>query len=142
MKQFMFDDKDAFLAKLQELLKSGVRADQIEIVTPIPVHEAQHLLQLPASPLRNFTFPAALTGTIAGMVLTLGTVWSWPLITSGKSLYSPVPFLIISFELTILFGAVASFLGFLHLNRLPDIKELIHPRETGNQYAIFVKEQA
>ncbi len=142
MKQFMFDDKDAFLAKLQELLKAGVAAERIQVVTPIPVHEAIHLLKLPASPLRNFTFPAAFAGAIAGVALTLGTVASWPLMTGGKTMFSMVPFLVISFELTILFGAIASFIGFLHLNRLPDIKELINPRETGNQYAIFVEEKA
>jgi molybdopterin-containing oxidoreductase family membrane subunit len=142
MKQFMFDDKAAFLAKLQELLKTGVPASRIEIVTPIPVHEAIHLLQIPPSKLRNFTFPAAFTGTFAGVALTLGTVYSWPLITGGKSMYSLVPFLVISFELTILFGAIASFAGMLHLNRLPDIKQIIQPQETGNQYAIFVEDKA
>jgi len=142
MKQFTFDDKDAFLAKLAELLKTGVAARQIQIVTPVPVHEALHLLKAPPSPLRWFTFTGAFAGAAAGFALTLGTVWSWPLITGGKPLYSPVPFLIIAFELTILLGAIASFVGFLFLNRLPAPKQILAPEETGNQYVIQVEEAA
>jgi hypothetical protein len=140
MKQFTFEDKAAFLAKLKELLASGVAARRIEIATPVPVHEALDLLKTPPSRLRYFTFPAAFLGTATGLVLTLGTVKSWPLITSGKSLYSPTPFLIIAFELTILLGAIASFLGFLVLGGLPSLPHILNPVETGNHYAIFVKD--
>jgi hypothetical protein len=140
MKQFMFDDKDAFLAKLRELLAAGTKPEQIVVRTPVPVHEAMRLLKTPASRLRFFTFPAALTGLVTGFVLTLYTVWSWPLITGGKPLVSLPPFTIIAFELTILFGAVASLFGFLFLARLPSVKQIAAPEETGNQYAIFVEE--
>ena len=140
MKQWLFDDKDAFLAKLKELLASGVPARRIQIVTPVPVHEALHLLKAPPSQLRWFTFLAAFSGMVTGLALTLGTVRSWPLITSGKSLYSPTPFLIIAFELTILFGATVSLLGFLVLSRMPSLKQIRTPEETGNQYAILVED--
>ena len=140
MKQFTFDDKEAFLAKLKELLASGVPARRIQTVTPVPVHEAMHLLKTPRSRLKFFTFTAAFTGTAAGFGLTLGTVYSWPLIVSGKSLYSPTPFLIIAFELTILFGAIFSLLGFLLLGGLPSLKQILAPDETGNKFAINVEE--
>lgn len=140
MKPLLFDDKEAFLAKLKELLASGIPARRIQIVTPVPVHEALHLLKAPRSRLRFFTFTAAFTGTVTGFVLTLGTVHSWPLITSGKSLYSPTPFLIIAFELTILFGAIFSLLGFLLLGGLPSLKHILSPEETGNKYAILVED--
>lgn len=140
MKQFTFDEKEPFLAKLKELLAGGTSVRKIQVVTPVPVHEALELLKTPRSRLRMFTFTAAFTGTAAGFALTLGTVHSWPLITSGKSLYSPTPFLIIAFELTILFGAIASLLGFLLLGGLPSLKHIFAPEETGNKFAIIVED--
>lgn len=141
MKQFTFDDKDAFLAQLRGLLASGVPARRIQILTPFPVHEALRLLQVPASPLRFFTFTGALAGVVTGFALTIYTALRWPgLITSGKPIVSLPPFTIIAFELTILFGAVLSLLGFLFLSRLPAVKQIVAPEETGNQYAIVVEE--
>lgn len=140
MQKFLFDDKDAFVAKLNELVKSGVPAQRIQIATPVPVHEAMQILSVPVSPLKFFTFTGALTGFCAGFALTIYTVQSWPLITSGKTLISLPPFTIIAFELTILFGALASLLGFLHLSRMPAIKDVLAPEDIGNSYAIYVKE--
>jgi hypothetical protein len=140
MKQFMFDDPAAFLAKLRELLAAGTKPERIQIHTPVPVHEAMKLLKIPASRLHYFTFTGALTGLLTGFGLTIYTVWSWPIITGGKPLVSVPPFTIIAFELTILFGAVLSLLGFLFLSRLPAVKQIVAPEETGNQYAIFVEE--
>jgi len=140
MKPLLFDNKDLFLAKLKELLAAGVPAHRIQIRTPVPVHEALHLLKTPASRLRYFTFTGAFAGTVTGFGLTIYTVNSWPLITGGKPLVSLPPFMIIAFELTILFGAIASLLGFLCLSRLPSLKQTVAPEETGNQYAICVEE--
>ena len=54
----------------------------------------------------------------------------WPLITGGKALYSIPPFVVIAFELTILFGAIAGMLGFLTLSRLPRLPGLARPATT------------
>ena len=140
--KFLFDEKADFLAKLNELIARGVPASSIEVRTPVPVHEAFHILRTPPSPLGWFTGTGAVLGAATGFGLTIGTVLSWPLITGGKPLISLPPFLIIVFELTILLGAVASILGFFHLNRFPDIRSILAPEETGNAYAIFVEKRA
>ena len=140
--KYLFDDQAEFLSKLRELVESGVPASSIEVRTPVPVHEAFHILQTPPSPLGWFTGAGAVLGAATGFGLTIGTVLAWPLITSGKPLVSLPPFMIIAFELTILLGAVASILGFFHLNRFPDVRAILTPDETGNAYAIFVKERA
>lgn len=140
--RYLFDDKEAFLIKLEELVAAGVTLSCIEVRTPVPVHEAFHILGTPPSPLGWFTGTGAVLGAATGFGLTIGTVLAWPLITSGKPLVSLPPFMIIAFELTILLGAVASILGFFHLNRFPDVRSILAPEETGNAYAIFVKERA
>lgn len=142
IQRYLFDDKETFLIKLEELVAAGVSASSIEVRTPVPVHEAFHILRTPPSPLAWFTGTGAVAGFATGFGLTIYTVLSWPLITSGKPLLSFPPFTIIAFELTILFGAVASILGFFHLNRFPDVKAILAGEETGNAYAIFVREAA
>ena len=140
MKQFTFDDKDPFLAKLRELLAAGTPAQRIEITTPFPVHDALHLLKTPVSPLKYFTFTGALTGFCAGFALTIYSATSWPMIHGGKPIVSLPPFMIIAFELTILLGALASLLGFLHLARLPAPKHILAPIVADGKFAIFVEE--
>ena len=140
--KYLFDEEAEFLSKLKELVDGGVPVSSIEVRTPIPVHEAFHILRTTPSPLGWFTGTGAVLGAATGFGLTIGTVLAWPLITSGKPLVSLPPFMIIAFELTILLGAVASILGFFHLNRFPSVKNILSPEETGNAYAIFVEEQA
>jgi hypothetical protein len=142
IQQYRYDDPAAFLAKLRELVDGGVAPSRIEVRTPVPVHEAFRILHTPPSPLGWFTGTGAVLGAAGGFGLTIGTVLSWPLITSGKPLLSLPPFMIIAFELTILLGAVASILGFFHLNRFPDVRAIVAMEETGNAYAIDVREEA
>jgi hypothetical protein len=108
------------------------------VVVPFPMHELDHLLKLKKSKLRYFTLVGALSGFFSGLALTLGTVADWPLITGGKPLMSVTAFLVIAFELTILFGAIASFVGFLILARLPVPHRILDPVEHDNQFTIVV----
>jgi len=131
-------DKDAFLKRLAELKAEGVKASQIEYASPIPVHEADVILTEKQSRLRFFTLAGALTGLVTGFAFPIFTVIDWPLITGGKPLISLPPFTIIGFELTILFGALASFAGFLVLSRLPSPRRIAQPVEHGNEFVITV----
>ncbi len=141
-KEFRFDTKEEFLEKLAELVKSGVQAETLTTLTPFPVHKAEHILKTRASQLRFFTLVGALAGFFLSFGFMIFTVLDWPLITGGKPLISVPAFIIVAFECTILFGGIVSFLGFLHLNRLPNLKKIIEPREYGNQFVIIQKTSA
>ena len=45
-------------------------------------------------------------------------------------------YIIVAFELTILFGGVISFLGFLFLSRFPDIPAIVSGTECGPEFII------
>ncbi len=138
--QWAFEEVQPFLEKLRELLASGVERKNISLITPFHVHEAEHLLNAPPSKLKFFTLAGALGGLFAGFALTIFTVLDWPLITGGKPLISIPAFLVIAFELTILLGAIASFVGFLVLGRFPSLKGIIQPTEHDNRFIVIVKE--
>ncbi|MGD2088169.1 MAG: DUF3341 domain-containing protein [Candidatus Aminicenantes bacterium] len=135
--EFKYDTKEEFLEKLEELVKKGVKSDAVTILTPFHVHEAEHIMKSKPSELRFFTLVGALAGFFLSFIFIIYTVLDWPLITGGKSLVSIPAFIIIAFECTILIGGIVSLLGFLHLNRLPNIKRVIDPRECGSQFIII-----
>ena len=140
MKRYTFDDKDEFVVKLRELLAAGVPVGRIETITPFPVHEALQLLKVPPSPLRYFTFTGALAGFGAGFGLTIFANLQWPIITGGKPIVALPPFMVIAFELTILLGAIASLLGFLHLTRLPAPQHILEPVAGDGRFVIGVED--
>ena len=141
-KKWAFDDKEPFLLKLESIVAEGISPESIETITPFHIHETDHILHTRTSRLRFFTLSGALTGLIGGFVFTIFTVMDWPLITAGKPLISLPPFLVIAFELTILFGGILSLVGFLALARFPSLKAITDPpEETGNQFVILVHEE-
>lgn len=73
----------------------------------------------PVSPVRLFTLVGGLTGTFSGFAFTIWSSLKWNLITGGKPVISIPPFVVIAFELTILFAGLCTFLGLLLLARLP-----------------------
>lgn len=136
-KQWLFEDKDSFLIKLEELQRNGVPPRRLKVLTPFHVHEVEHLLHIKTSPVRLFALIGALTGLVTGFALTIYTVREWPLITGGKPLISLPAFMIIAFELTILFGALASFAGFLLVSRLPAVDRIQSPEDIENRFVII-----
>jgi len=102
--RYSFDTREEFLAKLEELVESGVPKKNINTFTPYAVHQAEELLDHSQSPVRFFTGAGAVTGCIAGFAFTIYTVLSWPLVTGGKEVVSINAFIVIAYELMILFG--------------------------------------
>jgi hypothetical protein len=139
--EWRFQDKQAFLEKLEELMRSGVTPRDLTVITPIPVHEVEHLLHVPPSRLKFFTLIGAAAGLLSGFGLTIGTSLDWPLITGGKPIVSIPPYIIIAFELTILFGGIISFIGFLFLSRMPDLHAILEGTEAGNDFIIQQREE-
>jgi hypothetical protein len=135
--RFELDTREAFLEKLEDMVKEGVKPETITTITPFHVHEAEHILKTKPSELRFFTLIGAVAGFVLSIVFIIFTVFDWPLITGGKPLVSIPAYIIIAFECTILIGGIVSFMGFLHLNRLPNVKKIIDPLECGNQFIII-----
>ena len=91
------------------------------VYSPVPVEEIEEAVEAgrPVSPVRLFTLIGGLTGTFSGFALTIWSSLKWNLITGGKPVISIPPFVVIAFELTILFAGLCTFLGLLLLARLP-----------------------
>jgi hypothetical protein len=138
--RYSYDIREEFLGKLEELVESGVPKENINTFTPYPAHQAEELLDHSQSPVRFFTGAGAVTGCIAGFAFTIYTVLSWPLVTGGKEVVSINAFIVIAYELMILFGGLTAFAGFLFLARLPVFKNVLSDEtEFSRQFEITVE---
>ncbi|HVH10689.1 MAG TPA: DUF3341 domain-containing protein [Gemmatimonadales bacterium] len=121
-------------------LKAGKHTD-FTVYSPIPRHEIEDALDQPVSPVRMFTLIGGISGCAVGAWLTLYMSYDWPIVLGGKPVGSIPPYVVIMFEMTILFGALATILGIL-LNALFAARRLgtvaYDPRFTNDKFGIFV----
>ncbi len=140
-REYVFDRKKDFLESLERLLSEGVSRKRIQLRMPYHVEETDELMREKPSRVKFFTFIGALSGTVTGFAFTIYTVLDWPMISGGKPVVSIPAFVIIAFALTILFGSLASFFGFLLLSGLPRPGRIISPEDRGDRFVIEVDEE-
>ena len=137
----VFAHVDTTVHALEELRAKGYH--DFEVYTPVPVHEIEDVIERdrPVSPVRLFTLVGGLAGTISGFALTIWTSMKWDLITGGKPVVSIPPFVVIAFELTILFGGLATIIAAVLLGRLPRFRptRAYDPRFTNDRFGIAVQ---
>ena len=117
-----FETPEALLAATQRAQKAGYR--ELDAFTPFPVYEIFPMLRLRD---RRVLW-LGLFGGIFGFCLALGmqlfTNWDYPINVGGRPLYALSAFMVVCFELTVLFAALTPAVGMLALNGLP---RLSHP---------------
>ena len=113
----VFSDYRTFIDALK-LLAEKKHLD-VEVFSPMPLHDVENILPQKPSGVRWFTFMGGLFGLGIGFGFPIYTVLQWPLITGGKPVVTIQTFIIIAFELLILFGAIFTLLGLLFYAKLP-----------------------
>jgi len=112
-----FAYEEDFLAAAKNLTASGF--DNISLLSPVPLEEAQEVLGLDKSPVRHFSLAGAIIGAISGFAMAAGTALVFILPTGGRAIITIPPYLIITYEMTILFGVLFTLLGFHFVSGLP-----------------------
>jgi ActD protein len=135
----VFSHLDATLEAIKKLRAAG--HTDFTVYSPIPRHEIEDALGQPVSPVRMFTLIGGIAGCSIGAWLSLWMSGDWPLVVGGKPILSIPPYVVIMFEMTILFGALTTILGIL-LNSLFAARRLgtiqYDPRFTNDKFGIFV----
>jgi len=133
-----FEHLDTTLAAIKNLKAAGIKG--ITAYAPFPEHHIEEALGYKESPVRVFTLVGALTGAAAGFAFTIFSVQDWPLIVGGKPLLSIPAFVVIAFEMTILFGALATLIGLFILARIPKFQPHVvyDPEFSSGRFGLFV----
>jgi len=124
----LFHNPEAALIAAGELKGAGF--EDLEIMSPVPIHGVEAVLGKKKSAIKNFTFMGALIGGITGFALAAGTAVLYPHPVGGRPIITMPPFLIITYELTILFGILATVLGFFVSSRLPAFRDRVYVPES------------
>jgi len=112
-----FACEDDFLAAARNLKSSGF--DDIELLSPIPLEEAQEILELGKSPVRRFSLAGAIIGAASGFAMSVATALVFILPTGGRAIIALPPYFVITYEMTILFGVLFTLIGFHVVSGLP-----------------------
>ncbi|MEX0907035.1 MAG: DUF3341 domain-containing protein [Gemmatimonadota bacterium] len=134
----VFDAVDAAAESIERLRAAGIK--RITAFAPLPSHEIEHALHAGESPVRIFTLVGGLTGAATGFAFPTWASLSWPLVTGGKPIISIPAWVIMGFELTILFGALSTVAGLFISMRLPQrrIMQVYDPTFSANRFGVLV----
>lgn len=116
MIQARYDDRE----HLQEALKSLRENDiqRYEIYGPVDLSKMESFMPSQGSPVHAISTVGAILGLISFYLMCVLSSLIYRIYTGGKPPISNVPFVIVSYEGTILLGSLATFFGVLYLAKL------------------------
>jgi len=134
-----FADEEESAHAIEELRHS--RVGQVRAFAPFPSEKIQEAMAHPKSPVRAWVLAGGISGAFTGFALTIGLSMEWPHYVGGKPIVSIPPFVIIAFELMILFGALSGLAGLLFFGRLPQFDPIpgYSPRFSANRFGVAVR---
>jgi Protein of unknown function (DUF3341) len=130
---------DCLLTGVDRLKRAGFNGFVVQ--APLPRHEIEEIMyEGRPAPVRWWTLTGAILGITMGFALTSLTASAWPMLNpGGKPVIAVVPFAVIMFECTILFGALATLCGLVFHTGLPGYgldPALRDPRMTDGSFGI------
>ena len=137
--RYVYESEHDFVHKLEELVKSGVKPDNIDYRAPHPVYHADEVLQVKPSNVRLFALIGGLTGAATGYLFPSLTALDWVLPVGNKPIVGLPAFTVIAFELMVLFGGLSSFIGFLIESRMPAVRTIASNDQFIDNFEITVR---
>lgn len=138
-----FDAPERLLEAARKTRDAGYRS--LDAYSPFPVHGLKEILGFKDRKIQATMLAGGLTGALAGFGMqTYATVFHYPLNIGGRPYFSWPAYIIVTFELTVLFAGLSGLLGLLIYNRLP---RLHHPvfnvpafeRASRDRYFLLIK---
>jgi len=132
-----FEYEDAAVDAIKGLKARGFR--DITVYTAAPNHHIEEALDQPVSWVRAFTLLGGLTGCAAGFGMTIWMSRDWPVLVGGKPIAAIPPYVVLAFELTILYGAMLTVIGIIVLSASKSLKGRPYkPQFSDDRIGLFV----
>jgi len=113
-----FNTPDELALAASRVYEAGYR--KFDTYSPYPIQDLSQSMRLRPSPMPFIILAGALSGAVIGFVgQTFATVIDYPLNIGGRPLFSWPAYIPITFELAILFGALAGVLALFAITRFP-----------------------
>jgi hypothetical protein len=113
-----FDSAEAIVDAARRVMSAGFT--KVEAYTPVPIEELNDIIHKKRTILPKLSLLGGLAGMASGFALQYwASVIEYPLNIGGRPYASWPAFIIPSYELTILFSALATAGGMIALNGLP-----------------------
>jgi hypothetical protein len=131
-----FETPEALLAAARQIRAAGYR--EIDAFTPFPVDGLADALDFHDKRLPLIVLVGGIVGGLSGYILQYWvSVIAYPVNVGGRPLNSVPSFIPVTFEMTILFAALAGVVGMIVLNGLP---EPYHPVFNAPSFARATKD--
>jgi hypothetical protein len=113
-----FETPEDLISAADRVRRAGFR--RFDTYTPYPVEGLSQAMGLRGSPIPFLVLGGAVTGGVAAFAMQVyATMIAYPQNIGGRPLFSWPAYIPITFETTILFGALAGVLGLFALARFP-----------------------
>jgi hypothetical protein len=134
-----FLDEEACLRGIAAVRQASLQRPRV--FSPFPSEHLPEALGLGRSPVRVWILLGGIAGCLSGFWLTIGLSLAYPHRTGGMPIVSIPPFVIIAFELTILFGALSGLVGFLVHTGFPRLEPLpgYDPQFSDDRFGVMVE---
>lgn len=117
-----FDTPERLVEAARAIRAQGFH--HIDAFTPFPVEGLDSALDVHDGAVPRAMLIGGIVGAVAGFLMQVGTNFDFPLWVGGRPLVAVPAFLLVVFELTVLFSALSGIGTMLIRNRLP---RLNHP---------------
>jgi hypothetical protein len=117
-----FDSPERLIEAARRVRTEGYR--DIDSFTPFPVEEMAEIVGFHERRVPWLGLIGACLGASIAVGMQLFTNWDYPINVGGRPVFALSAFAVVTFELTVLFGALLTAFAMLVLNRLP---RLNHP---------------
>jgi hypothetical protein len=133
-----FTDEESLVHCIGELRAAGT---QFRVYSPIPSEHINTAIYERSSFVRWFVLLGGITGIVTAFVLTIGTSLEWNLVAGGKPIASIPPYMIIGFELMVLFGGISALVSWILLSNLPTFEPLsgYRSRFSSDEFGLVVR---
>jgi hypothetical protein len=131
-----FDSPEALLAAAREARGAGYR--RLDAFTPFPVEGLSQILRLPRPRISWVGLIGGFSGAAVALFMQLYVNYDYPLDVGGRPVHAISAFVVVTFELTILFSALSMIVVMLWQNGLP---RLNHPVFAAHRFHLASKDR-
>ena len=134
----VFEDIDPAADAIEKLHEAGITDDRINVISGVPVAHKMLGRPHPSTNVSRLSLGGAVAGFFFGIFLNFGTPNLYPVLVGGQYITPIPPGLIVTFEMTMLFALLATFLGVFLDSYFPNYRPMEYVTEVSDgKIAIF-----